>query len=158
MKTRNLFLSLFAFAALCACNKEAQPETPQVLGEDACLSVRIMATDVATKATGDFELGSADENAVTNVLFAFFDEEGKFMYTSEYIEFSWDKGETTPNVEDYSNATVVLDGKSIVPRQMVVVLNYDNSMKTAIDALKDTDGTVADMYNKLTTNKLLYSA
>lgn len=152
MQTRNLFLSLFAFAALCACNKEVQPETPQILGEDACLSVRIMATDVATKATEDFESGSTDENAVTNVLFAFFDEEGKFMYTREYTEFSWDKGETTPNVEDHSNATVVLDGKSIVPRQMVVVLNYDNNMKENIDALKNTDGTVADMYNKLTTD------
>jgi len=149
MKTRNLFLSLFAFAAICACNKEAQPETPQVLGEDACLSVRIMATDVATKATGDFELGSADENAVSNVLFAFFAADGTFMYTREYATFTWENGETNPNVEDYSNATVVLDGKTIAPRQMVVVLNYDAAMKTEIDGIS----TLSDMYATLSTAK-----
>ena len=153
MKTRNLFLSLFAFAAICACNKEAQPETPQVLGEDACLSVRIMAADVNTKADdGGFAIGT--EHEVKNVLFAFFDEAGKFMYTREYTDdFSWGEGtKDNPHVEDYSNATVVLDGKSIVPRQMVVVLNYDNTLKTAIDGLKATNGTVADMYSTLTTN------
>lgn len=149
MKARNLFLSLFAFAALCACNKEAQPEVPQVLGEDAYLSVRIMATDVATKASGDFEAGSADENAVSNVLFAFFAADGKFMYTREYTTFTWDNGATDPNVEDYSNATVVLDGKTIAPRQMVVVLNYDASMKTTIDGIDD----LSDMYATLSTAK-----
>ena len=148
MKTRNLFLSLFAFAALCACNKEAQPETPQVLGEDACLSVRIMATDVATKATGDFELGSANENAVSNVLFAFFAADGKFMYTKIITGFEWDKGETNPNVEDHSNATVVLDGKTIAPRQMVVVLNYNSDIKTAVDNINN----ISEMYSAVTTN------
>jgi len=149
MKTRNLFLSLFAFAALCACNKEAQPETPQVLGEDACLSVRIMSADVNTKATGDFEVGSTEENAVSNVLFAFFAADGTFMYTREYTTFTWDNGVTNPNVEDYSNATVVLDGKTIAPRQMVVVLNYDLSMKNAIDGIDD----LSDMYTTLSIAK-----
>ena len=91
MKTRNLLLGLFAFAALCSCNKEVQPETPQMLGDDTCLSVRIMAADVNTKATGDFEVGSDKENAVTNVLFAFFTADGKFMYTREYASFTWNK-------------------------------------------------------------------
>mgnify|MGYP003558779478 CR=1 FL=1 len=50
MKTRNLFLSLFAFAALCACNKEAQPEVPQILDADTYIKVNIMATDASTRA------------------------------------------------------------------------------------------------------------
>lgn len=155
MKTRNLFLSLFAFAALCACNKEAQPETPQILGEDACLSVRIMSADVNTKATGDFEVGSGEENAVTNVLFAFFSADGKFMYAEEVTGFEWDKGEKNPNVEDYSNVKVVLNGTNIAPRQMVVVLNYNNDILTAIkgngSSIPGIEN-ISQMYNAVTTN------
>ena len=148
MKTRNLLLSIFAFAALCSCNKEVQPETPQMLGDDACLSVRIMAADVNTKATGDFEVGSDKENAVTNVLFAFFTADGKFMYTREYASFTWNNvNETDPNIEKQSNATVVLDGKTIAPRQMVVVLNYNSAIKTAVEAVTN----ISEMYSAVTT-------
>lgn len=148
MKTRNLLLSMFAFAALCSCNKEVQPETPQMLGDDTCLSVRIMAADVNTKATGDFEVGSDEENAVTNVLFAFFTADGKFMYTREYAPFTWnDVNETDPNIEKKSNATVVLDGKTIAPRQMVVVLNYNSDIKTAVEAVTN----ISEMYSAVTT-------
>ena len=148
MKTRNLFLSLFAFAALCACNKEVQPETPQVLGEDAYLNVRIMAADVNTKADdGGFQVGSSEENLVHNVLFAFFAADGSFMYTRNK-SFSWDAvNEANPNIEKKSSAVVVLDGKTIAPRQMVVVLNYDETLKNAVDAVTD----IAEMYNTLTT-------
>lgn len=148
MKTRNLFLSLFAFAAICACNKEAQPEVPQVLGEDAYLNVRIMAADVNTKADdGGFQVGSSEENLVHNVLFAFFSADGSFMYTRNK-SFSWNAvDETNPNIEKKSSAVVVLDGKTIAPRQMVVVLNYDQALQDAVDDVTS----ITEMYNVLTT-------
>lgn len=155
MKTKNLFLSLFACAAICACNKEAQPEGPQVLGEDACLSVRIMAAGVETKAptNGGFQNGdSTTENVVDNVLFAFFASDGTFMYTRTYDSFNWTAGNYDPNVEKQSNVQVVLDGKSIAPRQMVVVLNYTTDMKNAIDKLATSSGTVANMYSTIITD------
>ena len=147
MKTRNLFLSLFAFAALCACNKE-NPEVPQVLGEDAYLSVRITTADADTKAQdGGFEV-STTENQVKNVLFAFFAADGTFMYTREITTFTWSTANTEdPNVEKVSNAQVVLDGKTIAPRQMVVVLNYTSDIKTAIESV----GNLSGMYATLKT-------
>lgn len=150
MKTRNLFLSLFAFAALCACNKEAQPETPQVLGDDAYLSVRITAEGVDTKAgtDGGFENGAATENKVKNVLFAFFTADGNFLYTREHTNFEWTAGNFTPNVEKQSNATVVLDGKTIVPRQMVVILNYNTDIKTKVNGISN----LSDLYNTISTS------
>ena len=65
MKTRNLFLSLFAFAALCACNKEAQPEgpkVPQILEEDACINVSIVSDNLDTRAGTDAGFSDGDSD------------------------------------------------------------------------------------------------
>ena len=153
MKTRNLFLSLFAFAAICACNKEAQPEVPQILEDDACISVRIVTNDADTKAVSDGGfLVSTTENEVKNVLFAFFAADGTFMYTKTINDWTWnttadgDK-DNTPHVEKYSNATVVLESKTIAPRKMVAILNYTNNILTAVNGVSN----LAGMYSILET-------
>lgn len=161
MKTRNLFLSLFAFAALCACNKEAQPEVPQILEEDAYINVSIVSDNFDTKAAteGSFLVGSAKENDVTNALFAFFDNSGKYLYSVNDKSITWsDATSETPAVERISYAVVVLEKQSITPTQMVVVLNYGNDIAEYFD--DDNNGDIDDlddMYKVLHTSNLVYN-
>lgn len=161
MKTRNLFLSLFAFAAICACNKEAQPEVPQILEEDAYINVSIVSDNLDTRAGTDagFSDGVPDENAVTNALFAFFDNAGKYLYYVSDKEVTWTDGKTdTPAVERISNAVVVLEKQSITPTQMVVVLNYGADIAEYFDDDHTDDiSNLADMYNVLHTSNFAYN-
>ena len=128
---------MFAFAALCACNKEADPVGPEVLGEDAYLTVRINATGTATKGLdGGYVAGENGENDVTNVLLAFYTSAGDYMYVKEFTDlnkFSFTDGTYNPNVESQSDIKVVLEGTSITPRKMLAILNYNDAMKTSIE-------------------------
>lgn len=164
MKTRNLFLSLFAFAAICACNKEAQPEgpkVPQILEEDAYINVSIVSDNFDTKAAteGGFLVGSANEHEVTNALFAFFDNLGNYLYSVNDKSISWSGATSeTPAVERISNAVVVLEKQSITPTQMVVVLNYGADIEEYFDDDHTDDiSNLADMYNVLHTSNLVYN-
>ena len=139
MKTRNLFLSLFAFAALCACNKEAQPEESKLLGENAYMDVNIVAPGVDTKTvTGTgFANGGENEHNVTNVLIAFYTSAGNYVSSTTSVTFAWpnpDETSDNPEVERISSAKVVLTGKTIIPRKMVVFLNYSDAIKTAVES------------------------
>lgn len=137
MKTRSLFLSLFAFAALCSCNKEgAEPiVNGDLLAEDTFIQVNIAAPSVATKATdGGTEAGTAAEHQVKNVMLAFFASNGEFIETKEYTDFTWSDSSNS-NVEYVSSIQVVLQGKTIVPRQVVAILNYTPALKSAINGV-----------------------
>lgn len=121
MKTRNLFIGLFAFAAICACNKEADPVGPQVLDADTYVKVNIMATP-STKA---FE--KAEENSVKNALFLFFDASGAAVRYATETNFTWDENATGVNVA--KSATIKFPAKDTKPASMLVVLNYSNESK-----------------------------
>lgn len=160
MKTRNLFLGLFAFAALCACNKEEQPDVPQVLNEDAYINVSILADNTYTKASDQgFENGSEAESAVKNIIFAFFGSDGKFLYSVADKDVTWTEDKRdTPAIERISNAVVVLKRHSITPTQMVVVLNYGDAVAESLDGDGVGDiSNLADMYSNITTHDYLYS-
>ena len=129
MKTRNLFLSLFAFAALCACNKEAQPAAPEVLGEDAYVAVNIRATGTDTKATGDYKFGTPEENAVTNALFLFYDAAGNPANSATPTLDAWSNNSDGTNVAS-TKTVLVLEHTVIRPTSMLVVLNYDATKLT----------------------------
>ena len=132
MKTRNLFLSLFAFAALCACNKEEQPDVPQVLDAETYMKVNIMATGASTKA---YAYGTEDENAVYNALFLFYDENNS--YVADVNQFSWEKKTLGDNIA--RTATIKLPAKTNKPASMLVILNYDNTVSydgMTLDAVK----------------------
>lgn len=133
MKTRNLFLSLFAFAALCSCNKEAQPENP-ILGEDAYVAVTISSpSDAFTRGTSDsddFEaVGSDAENKVTSATFIFFDGSDKVVDIQTIADFTndsnWESGsDATPKTEVISKAVLVISAEKTIPEKMLVVLNH----------------------------------
>lgn len=126
MKTRNLFLSLFAFAAICACNKEAQQEVPAVLEKDAYVAVSIVApSSVSTRADGGFEAGTGVENTMNNAMFIFYDASGDYVdHVTPTLKYNDNVTNTSPFVEKVSEAIVILKKETITPTQMLVVLNY----------------------------------
>lgn len=143
MKTRNLFLSLFAFAALCACNKEAQPETPQVLEQDTFIKVNIMATDASTRA---YEMGDPQENEVHNVLFLFYGASKNPVLADGYT-YDWTTNTTGENVA--KSATVKFNAQKEKPTSMIVILNYDSSKKSAYEGanLTTLKGMVSESFS-----------
>ncbi len=142
MKTRNLFLSLFAFAAVCACNKEAQPAAPEVLDADTYVKVNIMATP----ATKDTEVG--DENDVKNALFLFFDAAGNAVHYETKTDLSF--GSNNPdNMNVTKSATIKLPAKATKPASMLVVLNFT-------DASKYTEKTIETVIGTTMTEASLY--
>lgn len=129
MKTRNLFLSLFAFAAVCACNKEADPVGPEQLDGETYIAVTIkQPSDASTRAPQDagFKYGSDAENAVTTARFILYDSYGKYIIHQDVTISTWTDAATDPagNVETTSNAVLVLDEGLSAPRYMIAVLNY----------------------------------
>lgn len=136
MKARNLFLSIFALAAICSCNKENEPVVnPEVLAEDTYIKVNIVAANDDTKGTdGGTTAGTSQEHEVKNVLLAFFTSSGDFVEAREYNDFTWENS-ASANVERVSSVVVVLKGKTIVPRQVIAVLNYTPELKAAIEGV-----------------------
>ena len=150
MKARNLFLSLCAFAAICSCSKEIEPgvKDSEVLAEDTFIKINIAAPSVASKGTdGGTEAGTAAEHAVKNVMLAFFASNGEFIETKEYSDFTWTESSNS-NVEYVSSINVVLQGKTIVPRQVVAILNYTPALKTAVNGVASRSA----LYNLVSEN------
>lgn len=150
MKARNLFLSLCAFAAICSCSKEIEPgvKDSEVLAEDTFIKINIAAPSVASKGTdGGTEAGTAAEHAVKNVMLAFFASNGEFIETKEYSDFTWTESSNS-NVEYISSINVVLQGKTIVPRQVVAILNYTPALKTAVSGVASRSA----LYNLVSEN------
>lgn len=152
MKTRNLFLSLFACAAICACNKEAQPEN-QVLENDAYVTVSIVAPgsvstradDPANDGEESFIDGDGKENTVNTAMFIFFDKDGNFSQVSNVVpKFSAASSTTSPFVEQVSEATILLKAQDITPTKMLVVLNAPADYNPSSSKLSDVIDEVLD--------------
>lgn len=128
---------MFAFAAICSCSKEIEPSagSGEVLAEDTYIKVNIVAAKDATKGMdGGTSTGTAAEHDVKNVMLAFFTSSGEFVEAREYNDFTWTDSPST-NVERVSSVVVVLKGKTIVPRQVVAILNYTDALKSAIEGV-----------------------
>ena len=121
---------MFAFAALCACNKEAQPEVPQILDADTYVKVNIMATGASTRA---YEYGEEEENAVHNVVFLFYGE-GDKPVLADGTTYGWED-QTSGNNVAVKSATVKFKAQTAKPTSMMVVLNYGPD-ESAINTLK----------------------
>lgn len=133
MKTRNLFFSLLAFAAICACNKEEVPAVSSTLDQDAYVKVNIMATP-STKST---EVGT--ENDVKNALFLFFDASGNSVhYEATTLTFG---ANNANNNNVATTATIMLPAKATKPSSMLVILNYSDASKYTGKTLSEVTGT-----------------
>ena len=131
MQANKFFLGLLACVALCACsNDESEIITggiPQFSGDEAYINVRLSDAGSLTRATdGNYEYGTADEQAVQNAYFYFYDANGVFVSEgSAWTEGTANEGTPAGNIEFKSNNVVVLKGltKKNYPKYMVTVLN-----------------------------------
>lgn len=147
MKAKYYFLTAFAALALAGCSSEdniANTSSELGDGDDRYLTVNIVNNDsgTRTRAAGDesttesndtYEEGLDDENAVDNVRFYFFNDNGDAVNVKivgakavNYADCEGSQSSTAmPNIEERLNATVVLETYqgSPLPTKMVAVLN-----------------------------------
>lgn len=126
MKTRNLFLSLFAFAALCACNKEEVPSYSETLEGDAYIAVNIVTSgDAFTKADEGQYASGTNEDAVSSAHFLFFrDDEFVKVLTPTFNNFTGpDNADPDANLSKMSEAVLVLENETPTPDKLLVILN-----------------------------------
>lgn len=144
MKTKFFFAAMAAIAII-GCNKEVA-ETPAIAdGEAAFLKVNLKAAGSITRADaepGSFVYGEDNENVVGSILFFFFDENGAAYkvqgadnYVGDYI-VAEDPGMSAgdvPNVEEISNAILVIKKSKVAPpTQMVALVNAPESFRKSM--------------------------
>ena len=132
MKFKSIFLTCAAGFALASCSSD-EPDfvTPDngFTGDTAYLTVNISDVGSAGRAVEDgkpadtgFQFGDADEHAVDNAKFFFFDADGLYVNQASV----WQESNTTqtPNVEYMGANVLVLKGltEKTTPKYMLTVL------------------------------------
>ena len=103
------------------------------------LSVKLKATDGLTRAPEGFEEGTEEESAISidKAKFYFYDDLGGYLASgsiaknegdneSDFLEY---KGNATGDIENRSDALIVLDSVPIKPSSVIVVLNTTADLK-----------------------------
>ncbi len=144
MKATKLFFMMLACSMFFACsNDDATSVTPTFKGSEAYINVRLADASSLTKgADGGYEY-SADEHAVTNAFFYFYDAAGQFVSEGS----AWNGGTENPgnqNIEFKGNNVVVLKGleEKNYPTCMVTVLNKPEGF-VAPQSLDDMEAALA---------------
>jgi len=131
MKTRGLFLSALLMGAVMAgCSQDEVMNDVQqerkVVQEESYVSINIVAPkDAGSRAVtdGGFKAGSAEENAVNDLVLVFFDANGNY-YDAQSPAFQWyEVDEDKPAIEKSSTVVVVFEGKQVKPASFIALLN-----------------------------------
>lgn len=135
MKIKNLFVGMLAGAAMVACTNEEFDSNVNngaiQNGEQSFLAVNL-STLTRSADTPSFEAGSADENAVNDVAFFFFDAAGNaYDVATEKVSNRLDKGYEEDkvnsgdvNVEEISKPILLIEeSQQVPPQKIVAVLN-----------------------------------
>lgn len=130
MKARGLFLSaLFMGAVFASCTNENELNDIQVEKKngqaESYLAINIVASGETDSRGADngFEAGSADEQAVNDLVLVFFKADGSF-YSAQKKDFTFDEvDETNPAVESKSDVVVVFNETEVKPASFVALLN-----------------------------------
>lgn len=146
-----LFGSLAALAlAACSSDDNASDGGEKQLKDGGYVAINIVANNTPTRAMdGGFDVPSGsytNENDVKEVLCLFYDNYGRFL-SSEDPTLSWTAtASDNPAVEKVSQVAVVLKGDAIAARQLIVVINPTDGIKTALNnkSLTDARAVVAD--------------
>ncbi len=145
MKTKYFFLALAALgmAACSDVNDVNQNELPLAGVEKGYLAVNLNATDV-TRAPGDsYADGTAEEQAVSNATFYFFDAAGNpfnINTNGNYFNVAVaDNGSTVaPNIESMTNPVLVVEKyKGEFPSSIVAVVNQVGTKSLSLAELRD---------------------
>lgn len=152
MKMNKFFIGMAAVALLgfTACSSDDEPTiggngtVPE--GMDAYLNVALLnapqtpasksraAWDNDNPNDHDFEYGNADENAVDNAVFYFFDKNQKYLGLKSTVNKPQFSDGTLDNVEKVGDNTIVLEGLSgnEYPNFMMTVLNIPTGFEPTI--------------------------
>ena len=157
MKIKYLFMSALACGLLGTCSNDEVVENSDnnFNGGEAYVKVRIAMSDGAgTRATsGGYDNGTAEEQAIKSIRFAFYDDAGNFVaYGREVGATSVTPTNPDQNVEGMAEAVVALEiaqGQEL-PTQVLAVVNatpveLQTSNYSAIRALETSS--VGDVNN-----------
>ena len=151
MKTKYFFLALAALGAIACSEKvddggnKTNPEA-NVAADKGYLSINLKSTDDVTRA--DYEDGTAEEQAINNLTFYFFDAAGNPFNVnangSYYNVAVTDNGDVeAPNIESMTDPVLVIEKyKGEFPAKVVAVVNYTGTTNLSLNDLKNTLTTV----------------
>lgn len=141
MRTK-LFLAAMAAIAVVGCNKNSvETPAPSLEGPSAMLKVNIKS-----KTTKAYEVGTAEENAVSSVNFYFYDAAGQpysVVPGSNEIEWTAAQAGSAENIEAVSDVVLVIkQAETTPPAKVVAILN---------DATDYSNVALADLGNQVVT-------
>lgn len=147
MKTKYFFLALAALGVV-ACSEKVDDggnkTTPEanVNADKGYLAINLKSTDDVTRA--DYEDGTAEEQAINNVIFYFFDAAGNPFNVNEnghyIIVNATDNGNVdAPNIESMTDPVLVVEKyKGEFPSKVVAVVNLTLGNPYSLEQLKSS--------------------
>ena len=169
MRLSNFLVTFSACALFAACANDETPggnTLPQGNGEQAFIAVRLAAPNAMTRA---FQDGKNEENAVTTARFYFFNNEGTAVTVDNSVNYkdvtttfsdATSPADESGNVEEISNAVLVLENATVWPEKMVVVLNPPtelNASKSLSDLRAAADDYASEESGKFVMSNAVYA-
>ena len=155
MKFKAFLLSAIALVLFVGCERNIEPEFNSA---ESFLAVQIVSpSDAATKGTqGGFTSGTADEAKINNAYFYFYDVSGNFVVKGETLG-ALTTTNVDNNVERRINATIVLRNVSVLPDQMLIVLNLPAADDSKFDnkSLTQAQAAITNLYRNATDSYIM---
>lgn len=147
MKTSKILMGIFALAAVVACShndEENKVNQPVDGANKSYLALNLKsANDSSRLADAVYEDGTADEQAVTEATFYFFDAAGNIFPVNANgnyynVSVADNGGVDAPNIESMTDPVIVIEKyKGEFPAQVVAVVNYKGTASLSLSQLKD---------------------
>jgi hypothetical protein len=143
MKTKYFVLALAAIGMVACSEKDEAPQNNPQAGMNAdkgYIALNLKSTDDITRA--EFEDGSADEQAITEATFYFFDAAGNTFNINAngnyYNVAVADNGGTeAPNIESMTDPVLVVEKyKGQFPAKIAAVVNYKGTLQQIVQNSK----------------------
>lgn len=138
MKIKSLLFGLLACTALVACSNEdiVVDEGNNEIEGEAYVAVNFVMLGGISRALGDSDGGTEDENRVTSATFLFFNGNGQGCADPKTVDGkdleAWSDG--SGSIDKISNAVVVLENPTGIPASIVALLNLPESVTNTFSA------------------------
>lgn len=143
MRLKELFMGLLVCAALPACTDDADSVGNKLTEGKAYIKVQIAMPSTSTRATeGDYENGSDTEQKISDLYFAFYDNDGNFMADGKNVQNLIPSQQAAgSNVEAITDAVIALEleENNTFPTQVVAYVNTPKENNVSIFSGKSLD-------------------
>lgn len=167
MKKIFLAAALVAMGFASCTNDEAGSTIPQGNeGKNALIKVDLKSAGTITKAVGDYEKGTDNENKVSKIDFYFYAADGApYSVTSANGNaINWTEGAAGANVDEVSDAILVIKQSQVAPPSKVVAIinsDVDYSSKNLVELGAEVinalhEGDVVNATNFVMSNSVYY--